>query len=472
MQHIKAQNTIINSVDNILSNSFIGKLASSINSIRDAFAEILKSDQPKIRSVIQKVLTPYVDMNDRDFVKLAQKAVNDLFDWAVQNDQKLNEMIQDILITDGGVGKEVMTFVNSVKKDRSHPLYNNQVINILESIPSRKAGEGNVNNVKIAMGDTRVYDQNNVIYAFRELREYLKGKNNPLYERIKLMAILQSGLSSSPISFTSLLPHEDFKEVYIKTLSKIESIPNLDDFYKLGVFQRNNWNNDDIVPYTAARWIKSKTKRWHYNPAMKFLPDSVKLAVANGEIPAIMTISMRNREANADRIVFTWEKQDELLTPDDIAKGVTAKQKKAQMRKMGDFSYKNKGLFEKVYDDFGKPYVTTDYQGKEYFVYKAINAWGDSFRANEFWATDHKSVIDNGFIQVEDVNNNLIINKFAEKEVKKAASAQQTTPKGTMKLRDGVTYGFSAIKANMLLEMGYTQQEAGKILQETQYKEC
>ena len=91
MQQIKAQHTIINSIDTLLSNSFIGELASSISKIKDAFAQIIKSDSPKIRNVIQQVLLPYVDSSDRDFVKMSQKVVNDLFDWAVQNDQKLKD---------------------------------------------------------------------------------------------------------------------------------------------------------------------------------------------------------------------------------------------------------------------------------------------------------------------------------------------------------------------------------------------
>jgi hypothetical protein len=63
--------------------------------------------------------------------------------------------------------------------------------------------------------------------------------------------------------------------------------------------------------------------------------------------------------------------------------------------------------------------------GRKYFVYKAINAWGDGFRANEFWPTDHKSVIANGFVQVEDVDNNVIIDVFNNKL---KVSAKNTAP--------------------------------------------
>jgi hypothetical protein len=228
-------------------------------------------------------------------------------------------------------------------------------------------------------------------------------------------------LSTSPISFTSLLPYEDFERIYNQTLSKLEGMSNLEDFYKLGVFQRNNWNNDDIVPYLKAALIKTATGRIHYNPSMKFLPDAVKQAMVNNDIPPVLTRSKRNREANSDYIVYTWEKQEELLTEQELKDAIANRQlykaianKKAEMRKAADFSFINKGLFKKVYDDYGTPLEHIDYSGKKYFVYKAINAWGDSFRANEFWATDHKSVIENVFMKVEEVDNNVIISKFLD----------------------------------------------------------
>jgi len=481
MQLQKAQNTIISSVDKLLENSFVGYLGRRIGNIRDAFAEILLGDSKKVRNVIHKVLAPYVDTSDREFVKIAQKAVSDLFDWAVQNDQKFNRMIQDILIEDGGVGKEVLEFANSVKEDPSHPLNGNQVIDIISSIPSRKAGRSGVNNVKLNMAETKVYDQNNIIYSFREIREHLKGEKSDLYERLKILAVLQSGLSSSGISFTSLLPNEDFQAIYKKTLSKLNSIPNLGDFYNLGVFQRNNWNNDALVPYMTARTIETPAGKF-YNPSMRFLPTEVKKAVAEGEIPNVMTVSRANREGNSDYIVYNWEKDVELLTEKERELHANEQQKiirqrKSEMRKAGDFSYMNKGLFKKVYDNYGEPYTTKDNNGKKYFVYKAINAWGDSFRANEFWPTDHKSVIDNGFVKVEDVDNKVIISLFVKGKDKQKTKSKSTptqpstsvegagTISGkTIKLKNGVTYGFSAVNAKMLSDMGYTPVEAGKIL--------
>jgi predicted NAD-dependent protein-ADP-ribosyltransferase YbiA (DUF1768 family) len=78
-----------------------------------------------------------------------------------------------------------------------------------------------------------------------------------------------------------------------------------------------------------------------------------------------------------------------------------------------------------VVDDYGTPLTTKDKKDNEYFVYKAVNAWGDSYRANEFYDVDKKSVFDNGFMQVEDVDNDVIITKFLEKPARKTVSEEK-----------------------------------------------
>ena len=443
----KASNTIISDVNSIMSNSFIGALGINIQKVRNALAEILTSDRTRVRDIVENVLTPYINLSDDDFIKLSRKAVNDLFDYAVQTDQGLNNYIKDILIEDGGVSQEVLDFVNVVKNNPNHPLHNNYIIDIIQVVPSKKAENTGVNNIKVRGLGNKIYDQNNIIYAFRELRDRLKGKSD-LYNRLLKLAILQNGLSSSVLSFTSVLPFEDFEKIYNKTLSKLESLPNLRNFVKLNVFQRNNWNNDDIVPHQAAVLITSKKSGdKFYNPPMEFLDKKVKKAIKEGKIPQVMTVRALSREATKDHLVYTWEKRKELITPDWKKKYPKPnnisdyqyewwliKQIKADMRKSGDYSYINKGLFEKVRNNFGTPLMTfyTSSEGErvDQYIYKAINAWGDGYRANEFYDVDKPSVIDNGFIKAKGVDNNVIIDLFLEKP------SQNTNTKTTSKISE------------------------------------
>lgn len=446
-QFKKAQNTIIASIDKdgktipavnaILQNSFIGKLAYRINSVRDAYAEFLKSDKGRVRNVLENVLLPYIDTNDREFVKLARKAVSDLFDWAVQTDptKKLNLAIANILLGKNNVAEEVQEFFDSIKNSKKHPLKNNYVVQTLIHDMN-----GEVNNMKLKNRDNKVYDQNKIIYAFEELRNYLNSKNQlHLYKRLVAMSILQSGVSTSPIAFTQLLPYEDFKNEYNQILGKLNTISNLENFHTLGVFQRNNWADDDIVPHSRARWIQVKDyiydKRWVYNPAMEFLPKNVIKAVKEGEIPTVMTISALSREANSEYVVYTWEKNDELLTEKELQLPYKQRQKlikerKLAMKKKADFSYINKGLFQKVKesDDVNSdPYIHLSTTGKPYFVYKMVNAWGNSFSANEFYTIGRKSVIDNNFLKVDEMSDGPILNAFVGEETTQTKARRGST---------------------------------------------
>jgi len=418
-QLIKAQNTIIASVDkdgkiipgvdSILENSFLGVMANRLQDVRNAYSKILKSDNKKVRDVVERVLLPYVDLPDGEFIKVAQKAVADLFDWAVQVDRKLNNQITDILLSDNNAARQINDFVDEVRNNKKHKLYDNQAIKLLEQLPSPT--KGGVNNMKIKNKTNKVYDQNEIINGFREMKAFLG--DDPLYGKIVRLAVLQSGLSKSPISFTSLLPFEDFEEVYNKTLSTLETMSNLNDFYTLGVFQRNNWNNDNIVPYRKAKFKQNSTGNWFYSNAINMKNQTVEEATNLGRIPQLMKLSSLARDANKDYIVYSWE--------------LGSKQEKAEMRKRGDYSYIKKALFKKIYDGT-VPLSEKNFYGTPTYIYKQINAWGDGMKANEFYNVSKKSVIPNGFEEALEVQDEDILEYFTYDEAEDTAKETVTTP--------------------------------------------
>jgi|688.fasta_scaffold00112_30 hypothetical protein len=449
----KAKTSIISSVDDILENSFIGNLSDLLLKLRNALSTILVSDQTNVRGVMEKVLLPYINESDRDFVKISQKAVNDLFDWAVQNDRDLNTMVQRILLENNNVAKQMSDFIVDVKKSSKHPLKDNILINSLVPVFSQKLENG-TNNLKIVGRDNKVYDQNQIIYAFEELKQYFKGIKSPLYGNLVRLAVLQSGLNRSPISFTSLIPYEDFKEIYNKTLSKLETIPNLNDFYKLGVFQRNNWNDGDVVP--SRRLVKKQDQfgNWRYKNFDFFRNLSgFNKPMETGDIPQLIKFNTKSREADSDYVVFTWE--------------VGNKYEKEAMRKKGDYSYIKKGLFKKIYsgdipftneytmNKDGQNIVITEY------IYKMVNAWGDSFRAVEMYDVAKKSKIDNGFLKVEQEKEDDEILSYLDENL---VSLESTTTEKTVSLKDGKTYSSEQLNTKMLVDMGYTLAEAGTII--------
>ena len=394
----EARNTIFstpdgaNAADAIINNTFLGRMVASLEQSRNALGSVLPSDEQgsNIRNTIDSVIEPYARniFSEDDYIKVARKLVADVFDYAVQTNENLNTEIQSILLDKNGVAAQAQSFIYEVLSNQDHPLHDNLIIRSLEVSPSREVGN-TPNNLMIGASDNKTYDQNNIIYSFRELRDYLEGRTS-LYDDIVQLSILQSGVSPSPISFTSLIPYEDVERIYGKVLSNLGNISNLPEFKSLGVFERNNWRNSDIVPQEKARWIKNKEGEWVYNPQMQYLPNAYQtvkaIAKQNKETPypEVISISSTSRSGNSDYVFFSWDKN-------------ISKAKKKEMRDKGDFSYINKGLFQKIKDADGNPIVSE----KGYFYYKQINAWGDGLRAKEFYPLSRQSVIDNGTLKVE-----------------------------------------------------------------------
>ena len=412
LQLEKARKAIISSVDDLLTSSFKGVLKDVIFGVRDAFAEILISDKPNVRAVMENVLTPYVGLSDRDFVKVSQKAVNDLFDWSVQTDRRINVNVANILLgnsTQKSAAQQIIDFRDSILGNKykgispkpSHPLFDNLILNSIKMEASTK--EGKPDNLYIAGRDNKVYDQNLIIYGFEELRSNLGNEGKDLYGKLVRLAVLQSGVTNSPIAFTNLLPYDDFKELYNETLSNLENLPNLADFQKLHVFERNNWNNFNIIPFMKVKMSLGKDKYTGranlYDANAYFTDKNLKDAMVAGKLPKVIGISPFGDGRN-DFITYSWE--------DQIDFGERAKRKKA-----GDYSHIHRVLLQKVYtvDDKGNriplTQVTKGRDGKVYVkhIFKAINAWGDSFRAQEFYDYERPSVLDNGYDKVERVTD-------------------------------------------------------------------
>lgn len=439
---------VIDAASAILKTSFIGPLRNRMRNMRDALSTILISDRKSesknaigTRNIMESILGKYINLRDREFLKLAKRVVNNLFDWYVFDEHNLNgkQVVQQILLgtdTESSAAKKIMAFKKEVESADNHPLKNNIVIKSIQleaGANTRKA-----DNVMIARKATKVYDQNLIIASFNELKEYLGTKKGGLYGQIVRLALMQSGTNYSRISFTSLLPYEDFNRIYADPLGKINTAENIKDFVDIDVFQRVNWNNQDIVPFkTPLRipWVDNRQRTRMFFPETETIHKNLKGAMNKGIIPKVVYIGVHGREAQQDIITYSW---DEItLSAAEAASKITKKMKKASMRKSGDYSYRKKALMKKVYTvndkgetvplveiTYGKVDPVTD-QKKEYknYVYKAINAWGDGARALELYGKEHPSnmlsttapagVIDNGYDKVVEVDDGVILQALA-----------------------------------------------------------
>ena len=492
-QYQSALNTIISSIDRngeiipavsmLMKNSFIGELSKNITRVRKAYANVLKADQKGVSDVLQDILRPYVGLGERDFLKVAQKVVSDLFDWSVQINTGLGNDLRRLLLSNAtstaGVFNGLLTQIDN---DLNHPLRNNQLIKILEPIFSDTNTDRKPNNLKLINKDNKVYDQNQIIYGFEQLKDYLKSQGREsLYKDLVRAAIVQSGTSSSPISFTSLIPYDDFVELYNDTLSNLTGSANfnINDFKELGVFQRNNWSNDDIVPHRKPIWrVDPQTQESYPDNGMMFGDyPLLKSAQDSGNISTLYRLNTLAKGADKDFVVMVWE---------DFKMSLS---EKTERRKQGDYSFIKKALFKKVYIT---PTDALQIKGpgkanNAQYVYKMVNAWGDTYRANEFYDMPKESLIDNGFekVTVETPDSDIIDTLFnmddsmeiiSKEELLEDYSQQTgetmgqvteikvTSGSGMLKLKDGKSYNISEINSTLLDSLGYTPKEAGKLL--------
>jgi hypothetical protein len=465
----KARKTIISSVDDIIAGSFVKELKDKIFDYRDAFSEILMSDKGNVREVLQNVLEPYTNMSDRDFVKISQKAVNDLFDWAVQTKTNVNTKVATILLgseTEKSAAEQIIDYrdsilgnpVKGISPKPEHKLFNNIILNSLSIDQNDKQGgkKGTTVNLILENRENKVADQNLTIYGFNELRETLKEENNlKLYGKLTRLALLQSGLTNSPISFTNLLPYNDFKGLYQDTLSILEKLPNLAKFQEINVFERNNWNNSDVVTYKRATLYFGEDKdgtKYVSNLDIDTLIKPLKTAVKNNVIPKLVGLSPMSEAGRSDFIVYSYE-------------DVISAEQRILRRKTGNTEHQHKMLMQKVYTiDANNERVPllhiTEKNGRVYtkYVYKAINAWGDSFRAQEFYTTNQQSVLDNGFDKVNEVEDDVIVDIYRGGVVAPITKGKAVT------LKDGNTYTADQLNTKMLMSMGYNIIEAGEII--------
>lgn len=464
----RTENTIISSADDLLNTSFKNVLKNAIFDIRNAFAQILLSDKGRVREVMQAVLLPYVDRSDRDFVKISQTAVNTLFDWAMLNSkhgesQYSNQITKTLLgnSTEKSAATQIIEFRDAVNKNPNHVLHNNIVLNKLEIEAGKKTSKPD--NLYLA-GRDNVYDQNLIIDGFREIREALGTENKDLYGKLVRVAILQSGLTVSPISFTSLLPYEDFNEVYNVALATLENLPNLADFQKLNIFERTNWNNTDAIPSKSAFLVKN-VRGGMTNINEDFLDKKLVSAMNKGDVTKVISISTKSLEGRSDFMTYSW--QSDVIFDSERGEFVPLTKKlKAIARRKGDYSYIKKGLFQRVYveneNGVRVPFTQASKDGKYInYLYKMVNAWGDSYRVNESYDVVKPSILDNDYQKV--------IKESTDDDVLSVLDNLPVTTPATsvkVKLKDGNSYTSDQLGAKMLLAMGYTSQEAGKIIKD------
>ena len=108
-----------------------------------------------------------------------------------------------------------------------------------------------------------------------------------------------------------------------------------------------------------------------------------------------------------------------------------------------------------------------------YFVYKHVNALGDGYRAKEYYTGPRPSVFDNGTVKADEKSDSLIMEAFNNKAKTRPTPTQTIAPSKIMVSKKGDIiqlsrtgsreFNISEINIPMLLDLGYTEDQAGEI---------
>lgn len=266
LQDLIKEDKFIN-VKEMMTDTFLGSFAratrDSINLYKDLF--ITEKDS-NIRYRLDEVKRDFKSVLGMDVEKAMNTVKNDMISYLIQNSKfgaetKLGNFINAIFIDKRS---NIATTVSSLKESS---LGNNYLIRELTPIlakASRKEAinSDDVNNLKMFTKRLVVEEQNLVTDAWRELFEY-QGINEQetatvqnLGYDLMYMAILQSGLNNSPLSFTQFIPNEYYLELSSKLIDNVldDNSLKLEEFRDK--FYKNNYRSNDIVPR-----VKKVTKR-------------------------------------------------------------------------------------------------------------------------------------------------------------------------------------------------------------------
>lgn len=401
--------SIFNTPQDILDNSFLGDLKEKIGNASKAIGSFLKLQAGSGQMAILKTLYPLIDPKDnylsaREAMKLGNKVTASFLDYLIQTRSNvygspLGSYIARQL-TDQVNGTAFK--VKRIKDDPENTLNQNYAIASLNVMIGEQ--EGQVNNLRLKLPTKDIFSQNAFIQGLRELKDI----DPELYRSIAFASVLQSGTYKSYLSFTDLLPLEDFSALVNPILEMTNDDSSLEWYSEAKLFLKNNWQDQDFVPSTPYLLQKKDKSGW-YNPwevKPKFYGRAVNNfeKITNNSLEHPIFVSRWRQEAGSP--IVTLKKEDHVNFTEVQIK---------QFKRRGDYqSYKVTVGYQLVMDG-NEPYIIYDEKNPAFdkFVYKAVNLYGDGVKAQEYYDDNRPSQLNNGTLHVaQELTDQQVIDSF------------------------------------------------------------
>lgn len=185
-----------------------------------------------------------------DFDRVYETLVNDLIGYMTQkfgktpDGQTLSSLIDTLFSGEG-------SFARRFAKLNAEGRFNGNLL-AKELMLSLNSNINALDNMKLYSRRLTTYDSNALTGAFRELLQSEDEEVAAMGRELVYFGILQSGLHQSPISYTALIPYEEYGNIVAQAIEDSKT-GNVDWEHFENAFYWKNWKNSAIVPVDNAR---------------------------------------------------------------------------------------------------------------------------------------------------------------------------------------------------------------------------
>jgi len=417
------ESNIVSSIEKVMDDTFIGEQMRLIRKELMALGAIMKLDSKGIDQYIDDVMEPFYDneyMSEDDFNYVAKKLKSSFLDFLIQT-RSTSIFPDDVKNLFTGENSLASRLLSLKKKYPTSNLLSNL-------IPVSSLQENGPVTVSLKVKPKDAIDIDMHIGMMRELKELEPEFYNDLVKLSILQGTMDTNLSIAPI-----VPVEDRAAIIAPVIDVLQPSSELEVFNKEGLFYRNNFFDNDIVPEISPRY---KAVDSPYGLQIDYSKtDTFLFSLVNGITPGSgKLISLNNKysfmnQANKDFVKMRRYQYVRSMTASgprtivvDITSGRTISVKDfTKLSNEGTVSKNEMVGYKKVKSGDGVPLTIQRKVKKsldEFSVFKMVNLYGAGRIVAEYPSLMKPSPLDNNTFKVaEELTDDFIISIFAGEAV-------------------------------------------------------
>ena len=244
--------------DAVLDQTFIGEMKLQKEDIFNMYKDFFVSLDPKSLAVFEPLFEKFSDpdffMLNEDKQDVLNRYQNFYVNYLIHTVPYIKDNVQTTINSKYNLlfgSKSVAHQLKKLQKSTDPKIKNNLFIK--ELFPLIASETAKTNNIKLFRKRLDAYENNIIIESAANLYDYSQQTGNrdlqKLVEDVAVLAILQSGVQSSPISYTKILPVQIYSGVVSQVINSFRGgSVEVDPRLVWKQFHQNNWKNPDIVP--------------------------------------------------------------------------------------------------------------------------------------------------------------------------------------------------------------------------------